>query len=145
MTDGKDISSTAVNPDGTPPDGREPITLINVREGMFSESGDTSGYGGLVKHIQMPGPSDRPYGEWFDGVVDVLEELLGDDKTGGFCHGDTPTLADCCLVPQVYNARRFNVGLAEYPRILAIDARCAELPAFKAAHPAAQPDTPPTG
>lgn len=79
MTDGKDISSTAVNPDGTPDDGRPPLTLITVREGMFSESGDTSGYGGLVKRIEMPGPSERPYGEWFDGVVDVLEELLGDD------------------------------------------------------------------
>ncbi len=81
MTDGKDISSTAVNPDGTPTDGRPPLTLITVREGMFSESGDTSGYGGLVKHIEMPGPSERPYGKWFDGVVDVLEELLGDDAS----------------------------------------------------------------
>ena len=58
-------------------DGRAPITLINVRQGMFSESGDTSGYGGLTRHIEMPGPTERPYGEWFDAVVDVLEELLG--------------------------------------------------------------------
>ncbi|MEX0913617.1 MAG: NADH-quinone oxidoreductase subunit C [Demequina sp.] len=80
----KDVSSTAENPDGVPPEGpatggREPLTLMNVRQGMFSESGDTSGYGGLTKHIQMPGPTERPYGGWFDSVVDILEELLGDD------------------------------------------------------------------
>ncbi len=58
---------------------RTPVTLINVREGMFGAGGDTSGYAGLVRTIEMPGASERPYGEWFDGVVDVLEELLGDD------------------------------------------------------------------
>jgi len=58
--------------------GRAPLTLINVREGMFGARGDTSGYDGLVQVIDMPGATDRPYGEWFDGVVDVLEELLGD-------------------------------------------------------------------
>ncbi len=61
------------------PAGREPLTLITVREGMFGARGDTSGYDGLVRHIQMPGASARPYGGWFDEVVDVLEELLGDD------------------------------------------------------------------
>ncbi|WNM25992.1 NADH-quinone oxidoreductase subunit C [Demequina capsici] len=57
------------------PEGR---TLINVRQGMFGAGGDTSGYGGLKRVIEMPGATERPYGEWFDGVVDVLEELLGD-------------------------------------------------------------------
>lgn len=60
-------------------EGREPLTLINVREGLFGAKGDTSGYDGLVRHVQMPGASERPYGGWFDEVVDVLEELLGDD------------------------------------------------------------------
>jgi NADH-quinone oxidoreductase subunit C len=59
-------------------DGREALTLINVRTGMFGARGDTSGYDGLVRRIEMPGATDRPYGEWFDGVVDILEELLGD-------------------------------------------------------------------
>jgi len=62
----------------TAPDGREPLTLINVREGMFGAPGDISGYDGLVRRIEMPGATDRPYGDWFDGVVDILEELLGD-------------------------------------------------------------------
>jgi len=61
------------------PADREPLTLINVRQGMFAARGDTSGYDGLVRHIQMPGATERPYGGWFDEVVDVLEELLGED------------------------------------------------------------------
>lgn len=71
MTESHDLSAVT-------PDGRAPITLMNVREGMFGARGDTSGYDGLVRVIEMPGASERPYGEWFDGVVDVLEELLGD-------------------------------------------------------------------
>ena len=59
--------------------GREPLTLINVREGTFAARGDTTGYDGLVQHVRMPGATERPYGEWFDGVVDILTELLGDD------------------------------------------------------------------
>jgi glutathione S-transferase len=50
-------------------------------------------------------------------------------------------MADCFLVPQVYNAARFDVDMTPYPRIAAIDAACAELPAFIAAHPARQPDS----
>lgn len=60
---------------GVAPAGR---TLINVREGQFGAKGDTSGYGGLTRVVQMPAPAERPYGGWFDEVVDVLTELLGD-------------------------------------------------------------------
>lgn len=60
------------------PEGRAVVPLITVREGMFSGSGDTSGYGGLRQAVLMPAPSARPYGDWFDQAVDVLEELLGD-------------------------------------------------------------------
>ena len=65
--------------DAIAPPGREPLTLINVRQGSFGAQGDTSGYDGLTRHVQMPGASERPYGGWFDEVVDVLEELLGDN------------------------------------------------------------------
>lgn len=62
---------------GVDPEGRAPLGLLRVGGGMFSGSGDTSGYGGLQQTFAMPGPSERPYGEWFDAAVDILRELLG--------------------------------------------------------------------
>ena len=58
----------------------------------------------------------------------------------GFAFGDMPTLADCCLVPQVYSAERFAVDLTPYPRLMATAEAARALPAFKAAHPDRQPD-----
>ncbi|MBY5660466.1 maleylacetoacetate isomerase [Rhizobium leguminosarum] len=62
-------------------------------------------------------------------------EAMMSEVDGKFSFGDVPTMADLCLVPQVYNACRWGVELTAFKRIVAIDARCAELPAFKAAHP----------
>ncbi|MBL8561177.1 MAG: maleylacetoacetate isomerase [Gemmobacter sp.] len=63
---------------------------------------------------------------------------------GAFCHGAAPGLAECCLVPQLYNARRWGVDLTAFPRLLAIEARCAALPAFAQAHAEAlRPDPAP--
>ncbi len=76
MTDAKDMATTG---------GAELVpvtpgsrTLINVRTGQFGARGDTSGYDGLVRFVYAPTAAQRPYGSWFDQVVDVLEELLGD-------------------------------------------------------------------
>ena len=74
------------------------------------------------------------------GLAALEAQLANSPHTGRFCHGDTPSLADCCLVPQVYNARRFQCDLALYPTILRIVAHCEALPAFRQAHPDAQPD-----
>lgn len=65
------------------------------------------------------------------------------DVAGRFCVGDRPSLADCCLVPQLYSARRFGASLAGCDRLLAIEAACDALPAFAAAHPDRQPDARP--
>lgn len=83
--------------------------------------------------------------EWYrhwvrTGLETVEARLAGDPATGRFCHGDTPTLADCCLVPQVFNARRFGCRIDHLPQVMRIDAACRELPAFAAAAPEAQPD-----
>lgn len=81
------------------------------------------------------------YRHWVALGLDALErQLAGNPATGSFCHGDAPTMADCCLVPQLYNARRFDCDLSAYPTILAIEARCAALPAFDNARPELQPD-----
>ncbi len=78
---------------------------------------------------------------WITSGFDALETLLAADTTrGDFCFGNTPTLADVYLVPQVESARRFKVDVSPYPCIMAIDRACAALPAFQQAAPAVQPD-----
>jgi maleylpyruvate isomerase len=81
---------------------------------------------------------DAWYRHWVQVGFDALERwLMRDAAMGRFCHGDSPTLADICLVPQVFNARRFAVDMNPYPRIMAIDAACRELAAFQTAAPPA--------
>lgn len=79
---------------------------------------------------------------WIMQGFEALEKLLQDAATGAFCHGDTPTLADVCLVPQVYNANRFDIDLEPFPTIVRINDTCLELDAFADAAPEKQPDAP---
>ncbi|HXB00199.1 MAG TPA: maleylacetoacetate isomerase [Steroidobacteraceae bacterium] len=82
---------------------------------------------------------DAWYRHWVEVGFDALERwLVRDAATGLCCHGNSPTLADICLVPQVFNARRFAVDMNPYPRISGIDAVCRELPAFRSAAPEIQ-------
>jgi maleylpyruvate isomerase len=79
---------------------------------------------------------DAWYRHWIQAGFEALEAALGRDPARGrFCFGDTPSLADICLVPQVFNARRYSVDLTPYPRIVATDAACHELAAFASAAP----------
>jgi maleylpyruvate isomerase len=78
---------------------------------------------------------------WLEEGLTALEEMLRRlGSSGKFCCGTAPTLADICLVPQLYTTRRFMSDLRHYPTIVAIDAHCATLPAFIAAQPEKQPD-----
>lgn len=76
---------------------------------------------------------------WINDGFAALEPLIA-AHSDGFAFGAAPTLADCLLIPQVYSADRFEVDLLPYPAIAAVAARCAEHPAFQAAHPDLQPD-----
>lgn len=75
------------------------------------------------------------YGTWITRGFEALEALA--PKSGSFLFGDTPGLAEICLVPQISNARRFNIELSAFPRLLAVDAACAQIPAFSNASPEA--------
>jgi maleylpyruvate isomerase len=78
---------------------------------------------------------------WISAGFDAYEALIAADKTRGrFSFGDTPTLADVYLVPQVESARRFKVDLTKWPHIMAVEKACMELQAFQKAAPGQQPD-----
>ncbi|MBN8939647.1 MAG: maleylacetoacetate isomerase [Rhizobiales bacterium] len=97
---------------------------------------------GPLNHLRKEfGRSDADVGLWIStwsrqGFA-AIETMIGDD---GFCFGAEPSLADVYLVPQLYAARRFNVDLADYPRIVRVERIAAEHPAFQKAHPSRQPD-----
>ena len=80
------------------------------------------------------------YAHWIAEGFTALEEGFRARPPGAFCIGDTPTIADICLVPQVINARNFAVDLEPYPLLVAVAERALALSAFAAAHPANQPD-----
>lgn len=81
------------------------------------------------------------YRHWVTLGFTVLESMLANSPaTGRFCHGDAPGLVDCCLIPQIANARRFQTPLNAFPTILRIEAACLALDPFIKASPQAQPD-----
>ncbi len=84
---------------------------------------------------------DAWYRHWVETGLAACEALVvKGGRRGPYCFGDSPTLADLCLVPQLYNARRFNADLSGCPNLVAIDAHCATHPAFANAAPDVQPD-----
>lgn len=90
---------------------------------------------GPLKHDQAT--ADEWYRHWVASGFQALEQML---RPGPYSFGPHVTLADLCLVPQVFNARRFKVDLAPFPKIAAVDAACMKLPAFERAKPENQPD-----
>ncbi|HSV69241.1 MAG TPA: maleylacetoacetate isomerase [Methylibium sp.] len=84
---------------------------------------------------------NRWYRHWVEqGLAAVERRLAGEPQTGRHCHGDAPTLADCVLVPQIFNAQRFDCRLDHVPTVMRVFDACMALPAFQRAQPSACPD-----
>lgn len=120
----------------------------HVRELALLVAADIAPLGNLKvrKYLPQFGLSEddiktRWIAYWIKDGLDAFEKIVAASSyTGAFCCGDTPTMADCCLVPQIFNARRWGVELSVYPTIMRIIANCEAHPAFIAAHPAQQKD-----
>ncbi|XP_033123232.1 maleylacetoacetate isomerase-like isoform X1 [Anneissia japonica] len=128
--------------EGTPILPKEPSQRAVVRQ--VTES-ITSGIQPIQNLSVLKYVGSEKKMEWGNYHIDLgfqaLEKLL--TRTAGkYCVGDTVTMADLCLVPQVYNANRFKVDMSKYPIISRIDTSLSELDEFKAAHPSKQPDCP---
>ncbi len=100
----------------------------------------------IMDYLEHPLGQDKTvrsnwYQHWIREGFDVLENQLVARHGDTFCFGNTPTLADICLVPQVFNAQRFKVDTSRYPRIMQIFDSCMQLDAFVAAQPSRQPDS----
>lgn len=101
----------------------------------------------VLQYLQSQlGISDAQKQDWYNHWVmeglSATEKMLLRSGTGDFCIGDQPTLADCCLVPQVFNAKRMGCTVDSFGRVMAIYNHCMRSPAFQAAAPASQPDAP---
>ncbi len=90
--------------------------------------------------IEEEARNEQWYKHWIDEGMRGLEGMLADGGAGTYCHGDSPTMADVCLVPQVYNAQRFGCDLSPFPTALRINDACLDVEAFRNALPENQPD-----
>ena len=98
----------------------------------------------VLQHLKRAlGQSEDQVNAWYrhwiaDGLAKLEAELAS--NKGRFCHGEAPTMADCCLVPQIFNAKRYQSDLAPYPQTMRVFEACMQLEAFDRAQPSRQPD-----
>ena len=126
---------------------REPIARSRVRSLAYLVACEIHPLNNLrvLQHLKRAlGQSQEQIDNWYrhwiaDGLAKLEADLLR-PGTGEFCHGDSPTLADCCLVPQIFNAKRYNSDLTPYPVTMRVFDNCMKLDAFDRAQPTKQPD-----
>jgi maleylpyruvate isomerase len=124
---------------------QDPVEAAQVRAVALTIACDVHPLNNLRVLNYLKGPLARPQDEvdqWYrhwilKGGLEAVETLI---EGGRFCFGDRPSLADVCLVPQVFNAHRYKIDIAHLQRVVAVDEHCNALAAFKAAHPAEQHD-----
>jgi maleylacetoacetate isomerase len=139
------LEETYPSPALLPPD---PAGRARVRALAFSIACDIHPLNNLrvLRYLQNQFSVDQErrdewYRHWIEVGFAALETSLnGPHCAAGYCHGAAPTIADCCLVPQVYNAHRLRCDMGPYPTIMRIHENCQQLDAFQRAAPAAQPD-----
>ena len=126
----------------------DPKTRALVRGAMTVVGADTAPIQNLRVLNHLRGPLKQPdqavhdwASHWIATGLESLERMVEGHSTP-FLYTDTPGAAECFLIPQIYNARRFDVDTSAFPRLLEIDERCQALPAFQAALPQNQPDAP---
>ncbi len=138
------LEETHPEPPLLPPD---PVGRARVRALALAIACDIHPLNNLrvLRYLQKDLALDEPARDawarhWIEEGFAAIEAMLREGPAGAFCHGDAPTLADVCLVPQVANAHRVTTDLSPYPIIRRIDETCRGLPAFAAAAPGTQPD-----
>ena len=100
----------------------------------------------VLQHLKRAlGQSEEQVNAWYahwiaDGLAKFEAELGGSAATGRFSHADAPSMIDCCLVPQIFNAKRYQCDLAPYPLTMRVFEACMKLDAFDRAQPSKQPD-----
>jgi maleylacetoacetate isomerase/maleylpyruvate isomerase len=99
----------------------------------------------VLQHLKRLGQTQEQIDTWYrhwiaDGLAKFEAELTSSKHTRRFCHEDQPSMADCCLVPQIFNAKRYNSDLAPYPTTMRVFDECMKLEAFDRAQPTKQPD-----
>lgn len=121
---------------------RDPVLRARVRAAAQLVACDIHPLNNLRVLRYLEDPLDLPeetrlawYRHWIAEGLGALERMLGTRREGPYCFGESVSLADLCLVPQLFNARRFACPTEAYPTLRRIDAACQRLPAFQAAHP----------
>jgi maleylacetoacetate isomerase/maleylpyruvate isomerase len=96
----------------------------------------------LVRELKVDDDAKNAwYRHWCREGLEAFERQLAQLPEATYCYGETPSLADCCLVPQIFNASRFDVSFVGLPRTMRVYEACIALPAFKLAEPSACPDS----